>query len=89
MAAAGQGQDAAKLDDKERARLRRQALDWLRADLVLWSKQVENAKPNALAVARQTLRHWQEDTDLTSLRDTTALDRLPDKELRRLAETVA
>src|SRR6516164_4586354 len=29
LAAAGQGEDAAKLDDKEKVRLRKQALDWL------------------------------------------------------------
>jgi len=39
LAAAGQGEDAAKLDDKERTRLRKQALDWLRADLALRRKQ--------------------------------------------------
>jgi hypothetical protein len=33
--AAGQSKDAAKLDDKVRARLRQQALGWLRADLAL------------------------------------------------------
>jgi hypothetical protein len=31
LAAGGQGKDADKLDDKERARLREQACDWLRA----------------------------------------------------------
>jgi tetratricopeptide (TPR) repeat protein len=80
LAAAGQGEDAANLDDKERVRLRRQALDWLRADLALWGNQVENAKPNALAAVRQTLQHWQKDTDLASLRDAAALNRLPDGE---------
>jgi hypothetical protein len=33
LAAAGQGEDAAKLPGKERTRLRRQTLDWLRAEL--------------------------------------------------------
>src|SRR5262249_30638409 len=35
LATAGKGEDAAKLDDKEKARLRQQALDWLKADLAL------------------------------------------------------
>src|SRR5204862_7263241 len=33
LAGCGQGEDAVRLDEPERARLRQQALDWLRADL--------------------------------------------------------
>ena len=32
LAGTGQGEDAVKLDAKEQTRLRKQALDWLRAD---------------------------------------------------------
>src|SRR5262249_18798337 len=39
LAAAGKGNDAYQLDDKERTRLRQQALHWLRADLARWSEQ--------------------------------------------------
>jgi tetratricopeptide (TPR) repeat protein len=39
-AAAGQGLDAKPLSDKDRTELRRQALDWLRADLKLLTKTV-------------------------------------------------
>ncbi len=53
LAAAGQGEDAAKLDDKERARLRKQALDWLRADLALRTKQLETGKPADRAEVQQ------------------------------------
>jgi tetratricopeptide (TPR) repeat protein len=45
MAAADQGEDAGKLDDKERTRLRLQALAWLKADLALRAKQLESGKP--------------------------------------------
>src|SRR5262249_4257103 len=45
LAGSGQGQDAAFLDDRERARLRQQALDWLRADLALRSKQAASGQP--------------------------------------------
>jgi WD40 repeat protein/tetratricopeptide (TPR) repeat protein len=41
LAGCGQGQDAANLDDAERARLRRQALDWVRADLARMEKLME------------------------------------------------
>jgi tetratricopeptide (TPR) repeat protein len=80
LAAAGQGEDAAKLDDKERTRLRQQARDWLRADLVLRRKQLESGKRADRAEVQQALRHWQEDTDLAGIRDATALAKLPAEE---------
>jgi tetratricopeptide (TPR) repeat protein/tRNA A-37 threonylcarbamoyl transferase component Bud32 len=80
LAASGQSQDAARLDDKERAHLRQQAFDWLRADLALWIKQTESAKPDVLVIVQRTLQHWRKDTDLASLRDAAALNRLPENE---------
>jgi tetratricopeptide (TPR) repeat protein len=80
LAAAGQGEDTAKLDDKEKARLRKQALDWLRADLVLRTRQLETGKPADRAAVQQTLRHWQKDTDLAGLRAREALAKLPAEE---------
>jgi serine/threonine-protein kinase len=80
LAAAGQGQDAGPLDDKGRARLRRQALDWLRADLAAWTKVVDQGPAQARPVGRQTLRHWQKDPDLAGLRDPDALAKLPEAE---------
>jgi len=58
-------------------KLRQQALDWLRADLIAWTKVLESAKPEARATVRQTLQHWQKDPDLAGLRDQAALDKLP------------
>src|SRR5262249_48739706 len=43
LVAAGQGEDAVKLDAQERARLRQQALTWLRDVLKIHSKQLEGA----------------------------------------------
>jgi tetratricopeptide (TPR) repeat protein len=80
LAAAGQGEDAAKLDDKERARLRKQALDWLRADLALRTKQLESGQPADRAAVQQALRHWQQDSDLAGIRDAAALAKLPAEE---------
>jgi serine/threonine-protein kinase len=75
-AAAGQGEDPGKLDDKEKARLRKQALDWLRADLALRGKLLETDKPAHRAAVQQALRYWQKDTDLAGLRDAAALANL-------------
>src|SRR5262249_19198047 len=79
LAAAGQGHDAG-LDEKERLRLRQQALNWLRADLALWAKQADSGTPQARAAVQQQLRHWQQDSDLADVRDPAALARLPEKE---------
>jgi serine/threonine-protein kinase len=76
LAAAGQGEDAAKLDDAERARLRKQALDWLRADLALRTRQLESGQPADRTASQRALQHWQKDTDLASLRDAAALAKL-------------
>jgi eukaryotic-like serine/threonine-protein kinase len=80
LAAGGQGDDDDKPDDKERARFRHQALDWLRADLAFWDKLTKSGPPQALAAVQQTLRHWQEDSDLASVRDAAALEKLPEAE---------
>ena len=79
-AAAGQVENPAKLDNKERTRLRQQALDWLRADLALRRKQLETGKPADRATAQQALCHWQEDTDLAGIRDAAVLTKLPAEE---------
>jgi tetratricopeptide (TPR) repeat protein len=78
LAAASQGTDAANLDAKERARLRRQALDWLRADLAVWAQEVDKGTPQARPQVQRTLRHWQRDPDLAGLSDPDALAKLPE-----------
>jgi serine/threonine-protein kinase len=80
LAAAGQGEDAAKLDAKERARLRQQALDWLRADLAQRGKQLASGQPAARGNIQRTLPRWQQDSDLVSIRDPAALAKLSAEE---------
>jgi hypothetical protein len=80
LAAAGQGEDAARLDDQERTRLRKQALDWLRADLALGDKQLENSQPAGRAAVQQQMKRWQQDRDLEGIRDAAALARVPAEE---------
>jgi tetratricopeptide (TPR) repeat protein len=80
LAAAGQGKDSAKLDEKERRALRRRALTWLRANLALLSKQAETGKPAGRTAVQQALRHWQKAPDLASLRDKEALAKLTPEE---------
>jgi serine/threonine-protein kinase len=80
LAGCGRGKDVDQLDDEGRACLRRQALDWLRADLVLWTKLAENNDPQVREVMRKDLMHWQADDDFAGVRDKNALAKLPDQE---------
>ncbi|MFO0848263.1 MAG: tetratricopeptide repeat protein [Gemmataceae bacterium] len=77
LAAAGKSEDAGKLDDAERTRLRTQALGWLKADLADWAKRVEAGPPAARNEAKLHLGHWQKDSDLASVRDKEELSKLP------------
>jgi len=86
LAAAGKGEDAAKLDDTERTRLRKQALDWLRADFALRAKQRETGTPADRVEVQQKMRHWQKDTDLAGTRDKEALAKLPADEQKAFTQ---
>jgi tetratricopeptide (TPR) repeat protein len=80
LAGCGQGKDADKTDDKERDRLRHQALDWLRADLqaqrLLLEKDAKNAGPTVAVL----MRHWLADPDFAGVRGDKALAKLPEAE---------
>jgi hypothetical protein len=76
----GQGKDARGLDDKERSHWRKQALDWLRADLEAYTKQLASSKPTARAMVRERLQHWQRDADMSGIREHEALAKLPAEE---------
>ncbi|MGO9917588.1 MAG: tetratricopeptide repeat protein [Isosphaeraceae bacterium] len=78
LAAAGQGEDNPPPTDEARAKLRQQALDWLKAERDAWAKLLETGKPEARAAIVQTLVHWQADPDLVSVRDLMALSKLPE-----------
>jgi tetratricopeptide (TPR) repeat protein len=86
LAAAGQGEDAARLGSAERLALRRRALTWLRADLVLRTRQMRSWWPGEAAQARDALAHWQKDPDLAGIRDSDALAKLPAEERTACAQ---
>jgi eukaryotic-like serine/threonine-protein kinase len=83
LAGCGQGQDAAGLDDKEHARLRKQALDWLRADLGAWRRSLEKAPDKARPAVAKTMQHWLADPDFAGVRGEAALAKLPEAERPR------
>jgi hypothetical protein len=74
LAAAGQDVDATTDDGTERTHQRRQALDWLRADLAAWAKAPDRA------LVQRTLRQWQQDLDLAGVREQEALAEFPSAE---------
>jgi tetratricopeptide (TPR) repeat protein/tRNA A-37 threonylcarbamoyl transferase component Bud32 len=80
LAAAGKGEDAAKLDAEARGWLRRQALTWLRADLGAWSDRVKKGTQPGRAVAVKVLRGWQASPEVAAVRDPAALGKLPEAE---------
>jgi serine/threonine-protein kinase len=84
-AAAGQG-DAAGLDEKERARWRKQTLDWLQAELAGWHKLLEGGSDDDRVLAQERLRWWQEDPKLAGLRDPEALAKLTAEEQKACRE---
>ena len=79
-AAGGQGKNADTLDERERSRLRQQALAWLRADLELWRKLWEGGVVADRQLRAKTLQRWQDEADLAGVRDPEALKKLPDAE---------
>ena len=80
LAGCGEGKDDPAPDDGAKARLRRQALDWLKDELSAWSKALESSPPQNRTVIGQTLDHWRQDRDLAGVREPAAPDRLPETE---------
>jgi hypothetical protein len=79
LAASGQGEDAPR-DDRERQRLRRQSLDWLKAHFAAWNEMMGQEKFDGRPTVVSQMRHWQTDPDLAGVRDPESLDKLPDDE---------
>jgi serine/threonine-protein kinase len=76
LAGSARGRDADTLDDKGRARWRRQAREWLRQDLAWWGKALDDGKAQAMAEVRWQMQSWQSDGDLAGLREPGALEAL-------------
>jgi serine/threonine-protein kinase len=79
LAGCGQGEDAAKLDEKERASLRRKALSRLQADLTQYAQLVDKSDKKIFAVVQERMQHRLKDTDFASVRGE-ALAKLPEAE---------
>jgi tetratricopeptide (TPR) repeat protein len=86
QAGCARGRDADTLDDKGRARWRRQAREWLRQDLTWWGKALDNGNAQTRTDVRWRMRYWQTDRELAGLREPGALEALyPDERKECLA----
>jgi eukaryotic-like serine/threonine-protein kinase len=80
LAGPGRSEDAADSGDSERTRWRKQARDWLRADLALLAKHSDRNEPADRELVVRTLIDWQVEPALTGLRDPGALEKLSSSE---------
>jgi serine/threonine-protein kinase len=76
LAGCGLGEDGAKLGASERAHWRKQARDWLRADLSMWAQTLDSGPPAARVLVKGVLTHWRTDRDLAGLREPGELEKL-------------
>ena len=83
LASSGQGTDANTLDEAERSRLRKQAIDWLRDNLRNQRKALRETNLKKLYESLRYLKYFKCDRDLAGIRDEAALARLPMDEQTR------
>jgi serine/threonine-protein kinase len=76
LAGCGHSREAPDLGETERTRWRKQAREWLQADLAAWAQELDRGAAADRLRARRRLQQWQADPDLAGLRDPEALDKL-------------
>jgi tetratricopeptide (TPR) repeat protein len=86
LAGCGRGDDRPGPDDEERARLRRQALAWLRADLAAWAALAQKGRPQPRQEVKRVLTRWRQDPALGGLRDKGVLVKRPEAERQACRE---
>jgi serine/threonine-protein kinase len=79
QAGCGRGTDAAAVEETERAHWRKQAREWLRADLAAWVRLLDS-NPAARGDAWKALTLWRVDPDLACVRDPSEVDKLAEDE---------
>ena len=80
LAGAGQGQDADKLEAAERARWRKQAADWLRAELSQWAHLLDQSPQNHRKAIREALERCRRESAFAGIREPRELAKLPPSE---------
>ena len=80
MAASGKGKDEPSPDEAAKTKLRKQALDWLKAELSAWKRVSIIIEPGNKELVAKNLTHWKEDAELAGIRDEQDLAKLPEEE---------
>jgi hypothetical protein len=80
VAGRGEGEDATKLSEGERAGVRGQALAWWRKDLEGWVRLLDKDPDKACRTVAKKMPHWQRDLDFKDVRGPEALVKLPEAE---------
>jgi tetratricopeptide (TPR) repeat protein len=78
-ASAGQGTDAANLDETEKTKWRQTAHEHLRAKFTAVMQSVQQLKMERTVAARY-LTHWQREPDLAAVRDASRIAKMPKNE---------
>jgi hypothetical protein len=80
LAGGGRGKDDPPPDEAVRAKIRNQALGWLKAELSAWERVAMTVGPGNKEAVTKVLAHWKGDADLADIRDDAALAKLPEQE---------
>jgi serine/threonine-protein kinase len=80
LAGSGKSRDEPPPDGAARADLRRQALEWLKAELAHQTTQLGSGTQQDRYDVRRRLDRWKVDPDLVGIRDAAELARLPEAE---------
>jgi Tetratricopeptide repeat len=77
LAGGGNNKDEPPLADATKAKLRRQALIWLKAELTASTKLIESGPPQGSTGISQAIEQWEQDSNLAGFREALTLAKLP------------
>jgi hypothetical protein len=80
LAGCGQGEDDPPLDEPKRAELRRQAREWLEAELAAQARRLDVPADASPPAVLKVLTSWTSDRNLAGVRAPEALEKLPPAE---------
>jgi tetratricopeptide (TPR) repeat protein len=80
LAGFGRGADTAELSEAERARWRRQARTWLRADVAAWARKLDTGVPEERDLVQRMSARWWADPGLAWLHEAGVVEGLPPAE---------